>query len=198
MVLTDSLGSCGVEYRLLLTDAGHQKYPDRKGWSSNSNGDGKMDWSDYLFFLLFFGVLAFIVYAGCTGTTPPEGRRPGGNRPGFGGGGGGYGGGGPGDPPPPYDYKPSSPPNQQQGWRPGFWTGLATGAAARHFMPSGDGNRQSYRNRAPFDNIYHRGGEPGDGGLFGGGSRRSGGYDDGDPGSSSRVSSTGYGQTRRR
>ncbi|RPA83758.1 DUF1183-domain-containing protein [Ascobolus immersus RN42] len=190
-------GSCGVEYRLLLTDAGHQKYPGRNGWGSKLKPDGgSLDWTDIAFYLLFIGVLGYIIYAACTSITPAEGRRPGGNRPGFGGGGGGFGGGGPGDPPPPYEYKPSSPPTQQGAWRPGFWSGMAAGAAARHLM--GTGNRE--RTRPPFENIQHRGGDPGDGGLFGGfgsGSRRST-YDDGDPGSSSRVSSTSYGQTRRR
>jgi SOCE-associated regulatory factor of calcium homoeostasis len=48
----------------------------------------------------------------------------------WGGGGGGGGGGHPDGPPPPPYSKFSQSPGYEQTWRPGFWTGLAAGAAA--------------------------------------------------------------------
>jgi hypothetical protein len=178
-------GSCGVEYRLALTDKGEQRYPDaaRGSWyDGGSSGSG--DKSGYLFAILFIGVLLWILYSAYTArngqTYLGGGRGPHGGGGGGGGGGGWNPGWGPGgdDPPPPY---PGTKPyqSQQQGWRPGFWSGLAGGAAAG-YMAGG-------RNR---NDDYQRGGGSG---------WRSGSSSQGfSAPSSSRHESTGFGSTRRR
>ncbi|KAF1731564.1 Store-operated calcium entry-associated regulatory factor [Beauveria bassiana] len=89
---------------------------------------------------------------------------------------------------------------QQQGWRPGFWTGLASGAAAS-YLASG-------RNR---DNRNNYGYAPWGSNNYGSGSRWGGGDSWAGPSSSSssssrrggsssgeRHESTGFGSTRRR
>jgi hypothetical protein len=193
-------GSCGVEYRLVLTDEGERKYPDLaggKGWG------GETDWAGWLFGVVFVAIAAWIVWGACTaaGAQPGPGRR----RPrGWGGGGGwgpggGGGGGGDGfnDPPPPYPG--TKPDGGAQGWRPGFWTGLAGGAAATYL--AGNRNRNAQQ-----DNLYGR--NNGGSGWFGNndnadygstwgsGRTRSGGS--GSSSSSARHESTGFGSTSRR
>ncbi|CRK36737.1 hypothetical protein BN1708_007168 [Verticillium longisporum] len=97
------------------------------------------------------------------------------------------------DPPPPYPgAKPSSSNQQGQGWRPGFWSGLAGGAAAG-YMAGGRNNNNNNRNdrRTGFG-----GGGYGtnDGHGWGAGpSRTSSGSS-----SSARHESTGFGSTNRR
>ncbi|KAL9105339.1 MAG: hypothetical protein Q9187_008727, partial [Circinaria calcarea] len=102
-------GSCGVEYRLMLTDVGEKKY----GRGSENTWEGfksksRVDWPAIIFFAIFLSVLGWIVYAAFF---QARGTRlgAGGNTLGWNGGGGGGGPGG-NDPPPPYDYdpKPSS------------------------------------------------------------------------------------------
>ena len=195
-------GSCGVEYRLVLTEEGERKYPDLagggKGW-----GSGETDWAGWAFGVVFVAVLAWIVWGAWTAARHQPGQR---RRPqprGWGGGGGwgpggGGGGGGPGgfdDPPPPYPG--TKPEDGAQGWRPGFWTGLAGGAAATYL---------ANRNRnAQQGNMY---GRNNGGGLFGNndnadygstwgsGRTRSGGSSSSS--SSARHESTGFGSTTRR
>ncbi|PLW08765.1 hypothetical protein PCANC_08104 [Puccinia coronata f. sp. avenae] len=63
-------------------------------------------------------------------------------------GGGGGGGGGPADPPPPYTpqqppYK--SAPSSSEPWRPGFWTGVATGSGASALFRSSQNRRNQPR-----------------------------------------------------
>lgn len=141
-------GSCGVEYRLLLTAAGEEKY-GRGGpnlWR-NYKGKGYINWPAITFWGLFIGVLGWMIYAAfirdrLNGT----GVRGGGNSPwGWGGGGGGGGRPNNGDPPPPYDpgpWRKSSPQTQnQEGWRPGFWTGAGVGGLAAHLAS----NRRQYQ-----------------------------------------------------
>ncbi|GAM84210.1 hypothetical protein ANO11243_022030 [Dothideomycetidae sp. 11243] len=119
-------GSCGVEYRLQLTERGEDKY----GSGGRSRARTWLDTLIVGFVLtckcgsLSFGVVfALILYNWCTG-----GNRDGpARRPGFGGGWGGGGGGDDGnDPPPPYTQ---SPPPKGGSSGPGFWTGAAAGAA---------------------------------------------------------------------
>jgi hypothetical protein len=147
-------GSCGVEYRLLLTEKGVEKYGQQSS-SFNYGGEGKTStlfaWA---FWAAFFGVV-FIMARSAWRNWHDTNRRPrprprgnNGQRPPFppydgGGGGDGrpwFGGGGDDDdaPPPytPFD-KPSSSRsapagNQQQNWRPGFLTGAIGGAAATY------------------------------------------------------------------
>lgn len=48
-------GSCGVEYRLVLTDAGEEKYPDRVGGWSGKAGKVADKAFPVIFWMLFFG-----------------------------------------------------------------------------------------------------------------------------------------------
>lgn len=211
-------GSCGVEYRMLLTDQGEKRFgkpSDDYEWSSlfgngkKASGRGWTRWvetlGDILFFGFFAAVFLFIVgrfiaqYLGRRGNQ--RGRATAGRRWGWGGGGGGDGGGR-GDgyytgPPPPY----SSTCNDEsssfgfgsrpatQGWRPGFWTGAMGGAAAGYEM----GRRAGNNNRASSQQ----------GGSFFG---RQNNHDAGEgssrthssPSFSTTSTSTGFGSTRRR
>lgn len=197
-------GSCGVEYRLMLTDAGEEKY--------GRKGKGLFDeYDDYkgggiiavLFWVIFIAVVCWMIYAAFLRN---NGRpRGGANRPGFfGGGGGGGWGGGNDDPPPPYDYHP--PPTKpravprvapaQGGWRPGFWSG-ALGGAAAGYMAGNRGQNQQPRNYGPNVN-YGGNGEGSSRWGGGGGSRSSSGSGSSPSYGSSRHESSGFGGTSRR
>ena len=144
-------GSCGVEYRLILTDKGHEKYGKGRdgGWWGGDDEDGGRDGpksfgekiAGALFWLAFIGIALWIVYSAFIARSqgPAGAGVAGGNRLGWGGGGGGGGWGGDNDPhddppPPYYDTRPGSSKqgygSTQQGWRPGFWSGALGGAAA--------------------------------------------------------------------
>ncbi|CAJ2507029.1 Uu.00g082150.m01.CDS01 [Anthostomella pinea] len=116
-------GSCGVEYRLVLTELGEEKFPDiangggsgSGGWFGGGGGgnnkgqkkegdnkDNAPDISAWLFGIIFVGVCVWILYSAWTSATDgpragPVQRRPRGVGGGGGGpgfgGGGGYGGG---------------------------------------------------------------------------------------------------------
>ncbi|KAI1735596.1 hypothetical protein F4680DRAFT_303719 [Xylaria scruposa] len=230
-------GSCGVEYRLVLTELGEQKFPDVanagssgggwfSGWGGGGAGgkgagagggeplrtgyeeDGGSTAGAWLFGFIFVGVLLWILVSAWTQANAPPGavqRRPrngwfggggGGFDPGFGPGGGGGGGGwGYGDDsPPPYSKYSSSSRQNQEGWRPGFWSGVAGGAAAA-YLAGNRGNRQQEPR-----NYY---GGAGGSSSSGWGSRpgpSSGRSSDSGAGStsSSRYTSTGFGSTSRR
>ncbi|UKZ80653.1 hypothetical protein TrVFT333_008416 [Trichoderma virens FT-333] len=183
-------GSCGVEYRLILTDKGEKRYPDVANPNGRwfSDGEGGTDLGAWLFAIIFFTVLGWIVYSAWRNGSN-QGQRPP-RRGGYGGGGGGGGGGwgpgwGPGnDPPPPY---PGTKPDEtQQGWRPGFWSGLAGGAAAGYMA----GNRNNRRE----DRYPSRGWGAGPSGS----QSSSSGSGSSSASNSSRYESTGFGSTRRR
>ncbi|KAM0279900.1 hypothetical protein ACHAQH_004341 [Verticillium albo-atrum] len=199
-------GSCGVEYRVILTDEGERRHPDLAGdggWGVGREGGGL---PGVLFMVLFVAVFGWIVYSACV--AQDRNRRLGvnGQRRGWGGGGpgggwgGGWGGGGGGggwqpfnnddDPPPPYPgAKPSSSNQQGQGWRPGFWSGLAGGAAAG-YMAGGRSNNRNERRTGFGGGGYGTN----DGYGWGAGpSRTSSGSS-----SSTRHESTGFGSTSRR
>ncbi|KAK3322315.1 transmembrane protein [Apodospora peruviana] len=210
-------GSCGVEYRLVLTEEGKRQYPHLAGntnknkWfggDDSSQGGGETDWAGYIFAVIFFAVLGWIVYSACVqaDANRRNPRRPaaGGQRRGWGGGGGGggFGGGGgwgPGfgggggwdDPPPPYS-KTTGDNAAAGGWRPGFWTGLAGGAAAAYMA----GNRGNNGGRQQ-QSSYYDGGRGG-GGLFGGSNRQGSSSSSGSSSSTARHESTGFGSTSRR
>ena len=191
-------GSCGVEYRVVLTDEGERRHPDVRA------GDGGTDWSAYLFGVVFFAVAAWIVWSACTadgnGPRPVAPRRRGNG--GFWGGGGGGGGWGPGwggggggggwnDPPPPY----SGPkPTGEQGWRPGFWSGLAGGATAGYMAGNRANRPTNNRQGAGWGDNY---GDRDYGSGWGGGSFRQGSSSS-SSGSNARHESTGFGSTTRR
>lgn len=183
-------GSCGVEYRLLLTDKGEEKFGDigkSDGNEHHNNGSGGQLFS-LIFMLAFFGILALIAVS-CIKSWQERNAGNNNNRPGWGLGGGG-GGGGNDDPPPPYDSHYSPPPAKKpntrtyaprtststrtsprsssnrtaptaEGWRPGFWTGTAAGAAAGYLA----GNR----NQTPAQTQAQTETRQTGGGLFGGG-----------------------------
>ncbi|KAH8779682.1 transmembrane protein-like protein 66 [Hyaloscypha sp. PMI_1271] len=188
-------GSCGVEYRLVLTDLGEEKYGGGGFWGSKPKSGGDEEgwtWSSVLFVFVFLGVLGWIIYSAFQAT--PGARRIPRQRPG-GFWGGGWGGGGPGggdpyDPPPPY---PGTYPGKRygygatDGWRPGFWSG-ALGGAAAGYMAGNRGNRQE---PAPQRGNSWFGG---DSGGFNNAPRRSGSSSS----SSARHDSTGFGSTSRR
>jgi len=150
-------GSCGVEYRLALTELGEEKYGKRPNHQprrgDHEPGNDTVAW---LFWIIFGGVILWMLYAAFI---RPRMENNGAPRPlprtGF------FGGGSnddnnDDDAPPPYSPpgggnsgKPSSkttnygtntrtnpaPSGQAQpqanaGWRPGFWTGTAAGTAA--------------------------------------------------------------------
>ncbi|KAL7626759.1 hypothetical protein AAE478_003533 [Parahypoxylon ruwenzoriense] len=205
-------GSCGVEYRLVLTDLGEDKFPDLAkggggsswwGWGGNTDagrGDPNSHSSDpsaILFGIIFALVCLWIVYSACFAAEenrrrpPPVRRGPRNNWWGGGGGGGfdpgfgpGGGGGGWDDPPPPYPGTNNKTWTQNQGWRPGFWTGLAGGAAAGYMA----GNRGNNNNRQESRN-YGWGAGPSNSQPSRSESRST---------SSARYESTGFGSTNRR
>ncbi|KAJ4324139.1 hypothetical protein N0V94_001495 [Neodidymelliopsis sp. IMI 364377] len=141
-------GSCGVEYRLVLTDKGHEKYGKGNGghwWGGDDESSGRdgpktlgEQIAAALFWMVFIGVAGWILYniVRQWGQGPAGAGGAAGNRPGWGGGGGWGGNDDTDDPPPPYDYqgRPGKDngygTNQPQGWRPGMWSGALGGAAA--------------------------------------------------------------------
>jgi hypothetical protein len=205
-------GSCGVESKLLLTEQGEAKYGKQNDYSWQKGTNSSERYAGYLFMAVFLVVLSIILRS-LYRAWQSDDRRGGGRRPGAGG-----WGGGPGDddPPPPYDDSDYRPPkkrayttrtstgtrasssrstggNQQQGWRPGFWTGTAAGAAAGYLA----GNRNQARTQP--ETMERR---PG-GGLFGGGNswtrQPPPSPSSSTPSfSSSRHESTGFGSTSRR
>lgn len=199
-------GSCGVEYRLILTEAGEEKYGKKSSWrpskdSKDTSGDS-FSWEDLytiIFWIIFLTVLFWILSAACSETTN-AGNRP---RQPRGGGWGGFGGGGGGDgndPPPPYTPRPPRKPypsssGSGEGWRPGFWSGAAGGAAAGYAA-----GRMAAGNNQRTPEYPQRGGGWFNANVNAGPSnvntaRRS--DSDSSP-SSSRYESTGFGSTRRR
>ncbi|KAI2612607.1 uncharacterized protein GGS25DRAFT_476127 [Hypoxylon fragiforme] len=207
-------GSCGVEYRLVLTEHGEQKFPELAngggggggGWwgsGSSSSGDAGKDEEKsgpaaILFGIIFALVCCWIVYSACIAANdnrrPGAARRPGNNNW-FGGGGGGGGGGfnpgfGPGgggggwdDPPPPYSKSTTA---QSQGWRPGFWSGMAGGAAAGYAAAASRGNNRQETHSS------------GSGWGAGPSSSPSFSRSNSQSTSSARYESTGFGSTSRR
>jgi len=206
-------GSCGVEYRLLLTEKGEEKYGSHiNAKFAGSSGTAPSEkWAGYVFMAVFMLVL-FIILRGLYNAwraDPARRTRPQPRGQGRGGGGGG-GNDDDNDPPPPYDPRPpprpkkqstsssrsswASPQTRAEGWRPGFWTGTAAGAAAGYLAGRGGGRTQPEPPQR----------RPAAGGWFGGGG-------DDRPGpstprtssstpsfSTSRHESTGFGGTSRR
>ncbi|KAL2815944.1 hypothetical protein BJX63DRAFT_153431 [Aspergillus granulosus] len=173
-------GSCGVEYRMLLTELGERKFgrgsvDEDNWWQSQRPGKlynvgqrGLNFVGNLIFWGIFIGIFLLIIWAALRDWFGP--RRP--PQPGAR---WGWGGGYPPGPPPPYDSHSYSS-GYGQGWRPGFWTGAMAGYGL---------GRRSVR--------YDAG--------YGGGRRRN--YDSGEgSSSSSRLStpsrSTGFGGTSRR
>jgi hypothetical protein len=186
-------GSCGVEYRLLLTDKGEEKYgragppPLHVDFSAFGLFVLKLwRFAERAFYVVFFALAGWlallivrsIVYGsrarGRPATTQPPRRPPfdgwgggggGGWFDGWGGGGGGGGGYPPRGPPPPYTQFPprKAPAAAGQAWRPGFWSGLFGGGAAGYYA-----GRQARDDRRRGHGADHRD----RGGMFGEGPSR--------------------------
>ena len=196
-------GSCGVEYRLLLTDIGEEKY----GRGSDDLWGGFQDrknvnWSAIIFWGLFIGVLGWMAYSAYNNRQRRAGAL-GGNAP-WGWGGGGGGGPGGDDPPPPYDYPSYSKPRSstsnrpvngaaQQGWRPGFWTGTAAGAAGA-YIAGNRGQTQQPRNQGFWGNNNNGEGSS----SWGGGGQTRTSRSSSSSFGSARHESSGFGSTSRR
>lgn len=195
-------GSCGVEYRLILTDIGEQKYGHRskgKYYDDDLGDSGGSTLGTVLFGVVFVGVLGWILYSALFGGRAGNGA----NRPGapWGGGGGWFGGGGDDDPPPPYSRNP--PPSGRKtypsgraadasSWRPGFWSGAAAGAAGAYLA----GNRGQSQRPPQSMGGWGWGGTDNGEGSSGGRTRPS---SSSSPSfSSARHSSSGFGGTARR
>ncbi|KAL9124533.1 MAG: hypothetical protein Q9217_006145 [Psora testacea] len=200
-------GSCGVEYRLVLTELGEAKY-GRKGdplWFDYGGRTKAGNIAGAVFWMVFAAVVVWMIYAAFF----RGGARGPGNRLGLNGFGGG-GGGGNDDPPPPYDYHPPptksrtytfSPgaaraaPAQQEAWRPGFWTG-ALGGAAAGYLAGNRGNRTYQEPQPRYQGLW----DNGEGSSsWAAGRTRSSGSSSSSPGyGSSRHESFGFGGTTRR
>ena len=195
-------GSCGVEYRLMLTDKGEEKYGRRgKGVFDDYNDYRGGGIAAMLFWVLFVAVVCWMMYSAFFRN---NGRPRAGNNwlNFFGGGGGGGGwGGGNDDPPPPYDFhSPSSRPKAapraaptQGGWRPGFWSGALGGAAAGYMA----GNRGQNQTSRSYGSNYGYGGN-GEGSSRWGSTRSSSSSSSGGGYGSTRHESSGFGGTSRR
>ncbi|KAL8953229.1 MAG: hypothetical protein Q9222_000882 [Ikaeria aurantiellina] len=136
-------GSCGVEYRLVLTDLGEEKYGHRRqsGTYNDSIGDSAgTKFASTLFVLIFIGVLLWILYSAFLGGGNGLRDNHGGANPwGGGGGGGGWGfGWDSNDPPPPYSRHP--PPPGHQAFGPGPLLELLEGIS-----PGAEGRRNDQR-----------------------------------------------------
>lgn len=208
-------GSCGVEYRLMLTDLGEEKYGRRgKGtWDEYEGRSRGGDRAAFIFWLIFIAVAGWMVYAALLRDRP--GRRPPGAAANNWFGGGGGGGGDNDDPPPPYERRPSAkakttssrmhraaPGQRQEAWRPGFWSG-ALGGAAAGYMAGNRGQTQQPRSQETwnFGGVNGRGNMEGGSGFGGNGSARSGLSESSRSNSgygSSRHESSGFGGTSRR
>jgi hypothetical protein len=181
-------GSCGVEYRLVLTDKGEEKYGRGSYFGESESG-----WPGMFFGLIFVGVAVWILYSMYLAwQVPPAARQPPRQGRFWGGGwGGGPGGGGgdPYDPPPPYPGKPygTRAVPVQEGWRPGFWSG-ALGGAAAGYMVGNRGQQQPPQRNGWFDGSSSNG--------WGAGPRRPATRSSSS--SSARHESTGFGSTTRR
>ncbi|KAI9714756.1 MAG: hypothetical protein M1820_000045 [Bogoriella megaspora] len=196
-------GSCGVEYRLILTEQGEKKYDRRTGTSSDPSTSNPT-FPATLFWILFVGVILWMLYSAFVQSNGPH--RGGTQRePRYGGGGGGWGDDDGDDPPPPYDYHSPKKPrtnasrmnrNPAQGdfnlnWRPGFWTGALGGAAAGYAA----GNRNRGLNQNTGSAATGAGGNNYDPGV-GSSTRPSSGSSNAQ--STTRYESTGFGTSSRR
>ncbi|KAL4872044.1 hypothetical protein BDV12DRAFT_193839 [Aspergillus spectabilis] len=184
-------GSCGVEYRLLLTELGeknlgHGSFDEDNWWRSQkpaklfkqSGQNVGTFLGNLIFWGIFIGVFLLIIWSMFVRPRNPQQPGP---HWGWGGGGGGDGGPYPGGPPPPYSSNSYSSSVPDQGWRPGFWTGALAGSGVGYGL-----GRRSERQDSPFAR----------------GRRREYGSSEGSSSSSARFSSpstsTGFGSTSRR
>ena len=206
-------GSCGVEYRLMLTNLGEEKYGNtgQNTWDEHDGRSNSGNGAAIIFWCVFIAVVVWIFIAAVISEGPR--RRPPGAAPNNGIGGGG--GGDNDDPPPPYEYRPSpktkatssrapraAPAQAQGGWRPGFWSGAAGGAAAGYMVGNrGQGQRPGNQSTWNFNGVNGRGGGEDSATFAGAGAARSrSSYVSSSSSSygSSRHESSGFGSSSRR
>ncbi|GBE88422.1 hypothetical protein SCP_1302370 [Sparassis crispa] len=136
-------GSCSLEYRLVqvpsaLRTGEEPSFPSR--WFRAASQDPLST----IFTIIWTAILLFILYSilkSCF-SRPSSTSRPGGTTPrpsgGFPGSGWFPGAHRPDNPtvppPPPYSKYPSSSTAQDEGWRPGFWTGAALGGLGSYLF----------------------------------------------------------------
>ena len=189
-------GSCGVEYRMLLTDRGEERFGHDQEYDETYTWVDKLfDWGgDVLLYgltlvvlgIFFLPVLAML--GDCFGLWSSRGRNPENGRgwgdP-WGWGGGGGGGGGP--PPPPYPGPPRPYSScDDRSWTPGFWTGALGGSALGFQLGRSSATRDASARRARND-VY------GDDYASGSSGPASSRYS-----FTSTGTGTGFGSTRRR
>ncbi|KAK6601501.1 hypothetical protein H4I96_06842 [Botrytis cinerea] len=162
-------GSCAVEYRLLLTEEGEAKY-GKNFWDDGSGDSSVEKGMGILFWLIFVGVLGWILYSMVQNWR----QGPANGQAGRVGGGGGTG-----------KRSTRNYGATEQAWRPGFWSGAAAGAAGGYFA----GNRANRQNQGSSWG--------GGGGSSWGGSSGSGSSSASSPSTNTR-SNTGFGSTSRR
>ncbi|KDE06331.1 hypothetical protein MVLG_03369 [Microbotryum lychnidis-dioicae p1A1 Lamole] len=209
-------GSCGLTYELVRTSPALE---NGYGYTNPLAQYGSKSFYDAFFNIAFTAVTLFVLYrlfmswynrrpatrGGGAGTRSNRGGWGGGGGwwPGGGGGGGGGGGAGSG-PPPPYSAKPDPATTTSQGWRPGFWSGIAAGALGAAAMNQRGGARSRFDEQRDFERYRDGGWDRGVGGSgswgFGGGGGGGGGLRSRDSGSEmgSMRASTGFGGTRNR
>lgn len=144
-------GSCGVEYRLVLTPLGEERYGRRSAKAKAIQSDEQeipepkikqkskhTSWSGLTFWGLFISILGYILYTAMfriRGPSPDGGRELPRSPWGW----GGATGDQTGNPaPPPYDFYSKGPqtPRTPSAWRPGFWSGVLGGGAAGYMAGS--------------------------------------------------------------
>lgn len=193
-------GSCGLTYTLIRSspslEANFSLSPRTTLLSSSSTSSCFSPFSPQLthfpqiaiFNVLFISLASYMFLKFLFSLFPSIHRylpspSSGGNRPNFwpgGGGGGGPGFNGGQPPPPPYSAKPQTSPSRSESWKPGFWSGLAAGAAANHLLrPSTSTSmRESRYGGWGGGNLreWERDDDRGIGGSRGGGMTRSTGF----------------------
>lgn len=201
-------GSCGVEYRLVLTQLGEEKY-GRNGPNlfDAYKRKGQIDWSGIFFWGVFIFVIGWMLYAAFLRNRQPGIGRGGTNNP-WGWGGGGGGGPGGDDQPPPYEFhsKPSStwtraaPRAAQDGWRPGFWSGALGGAAAGYLAGNRGQSRgeETWRRQQTGRSFWNNNDNSEGSSTWGGAGRTRSSSSSASSFSSTRHESSGFGSTSRR
>ncbi|CAK5269341.1 unnamed protein product [Mycena citricolor] len=145
--------SCALEYRLVQVPKSLRD-SDSDNYLHNTPSE-PLDVASILFYLLWIGVCAMIAFAlfrSCFGDRNDHagagrGERPGGPGPRPGAGRPAFFPGGmdhdTDDAPPPYSKMGQGMANQD-GWRPGFWTGAALGGLGAHLLNNRQGGQRTY------------------------------------------------------
>lgn len=213
-------GSCGVEYRLVLTDEGEKRYPHLLkgggggGWwgggskssssSSSSNGKStgggkdkqKMGWDGVLFSIAFVGILFWMIYSACVnaGQQANNGtRRQPRHRGGGHGGGWGPGGGGGGFGGGGWGDDDDPPPP----YKPSGSSSQAGGWQPGFFSGAATGAAAGYYAGSRANRRQEQQSNAGGSSWFGGSSSSST-NNESSSSSSARYESTGFGSTSRR